>query len=77
MPRKWAPETISHELKEEHRAETEELQPPLRVISTLRGERARKNIRRGLRERMHDAKVKAKDKLKDHNFGAPTDSEKK
>jgi P-type Ca2+ transporter type 2C len=61
--KKWAPETISDDDQEQHRAETPGVHKPLRTLTTLRGSRATKNIRRGLRERMHDAKEKAKDKM--------------
>lgn len=37
---------------------------PLRILTSLRGERARKHIRRGFREYMHDQKVKVKEKTK-------------
>lgn len=37
-------------------------QAPLRILTSIRGERARKHIRRGFREYMHDQKVKVKEK---------------
>jgi Ca2+-transporting ATPase len=62
--KKWAPETISEKLRKEHEEKEDLLRPPLRTLTGLRGARARKNIRSGLRERVHDAKQKAKDALK-------------
>ena len=42
-----------------------EFETPLRTLSILRGERARKHIRRGFREYMHDQKTKVKEKTKE------------
>jgi P-type Ca2+ transporter type 2C len=42
---------------------------PLRILTSLRGERARKHIRRGFREYMHDQKVKVKEKTKEKTKG--------
>lgn len=64
--KRWAPETITPDKLEAHRRNTmgvgEDVRPPLRSLSTLRGDRVRKNLRtgRGFREYMHDQKVKAK-----------------
>ena len=43
----------------------ESLKPPLRVLSAMRGQR-----HQGFRERMHDAKVKAKDKIHHHEHSS-------
>lgn len=64
--KRWAPETITQAKLEAHVRDTAEVgehaRPPLRSLSTLRGDRVRKNLRtgRGLRDYMHDQKVKAK-----------------
>ncbi|TPX12156.1 uncharacterized protein E0L32_007042 [Thyridium curvatum] len=74
--KRWAPETISEELRRQHADEKgvwvtdsegeKEFRPapPLRVMTSIRGQRVRENIKRGrgFRERMHDAKQAAKDK---------------
>lgn len=73
----WVPEASSKEPMEEPHAEAEERRPPLRAMSAVRGERARKNIRYGLRDRMHDAKAKAKDKLSGHRPVVSTNGENK
>ncbi|KAK5659316.1 hypothetical protein OQA88_1409 [Cercophora sp. LCS_1] len=39
--------------------------PPLRILTSIRGERARKHIRRGFREYMQDQKTKVKAKAKE------------
>ena len=44
-------------------------QAPLRILTSLRGERARKHIRRGFRQYMHDQKVKVKEKTKEKTHG--------
>ncbi len=49
------------ELEEARRdREDKDLKPPLRIMSGLRGQRARKNIRRSLKEHLHDAKANVK-----------------
>jgi P-type Ca2+ transporter type 2C len=63
MRKRWAPETISSQLQKEHHEEMSDIRPPLRTLTSLRGARARKNIHRGFRERMHDAKVHMQDKI--------------
>jgi len=45
-------------------SDDESFEPPLRMLTSLRGERARSNIRRGFREYVHDQKAKAKRKAK-------------
>ncbi|ROW04736.1 hypothetical protein VMCG_04813 [Cytospora schulzeri] len=68
--KRWAPETITPDKLEAHKRNTMELEdnprPPLRSLSTLRGDRVRKNIRtgRGFRNYMHDQKVKAKEAVR-------------
>lgn len=68
--KRWAPESITPSKMEAHRRNTAELEegirPPLRTLSTLRGDRARQNIRggSGFRAYMHDQKVKAKKVMK-------------
>ncbi|KAK0648555.1 hypothetical protein B0T16DRAFT_388755 [Cercophora newfieldiana] len=47
-----------------------EFEAPLRILTSLRGERARKHIRRGFREYMHDQKVKVKEKTKEKTKAA-------
>lgn len=56
--KKGAPEAISKGLKQER---LEEFKPPLRVMSALRGPRVKRHV--GFREKMHDAKVRAKSKV--------------
>ncbi|ROV99672.1 hypothetical protein VSDG_03041 [Cytospora chrysosperma] len=66
LRKRWAPETITPAKLEAHRRNTmdmeDNIRPPLRTLSTLRGDRARKNIRtgRGFRGYMRDQKVKAR-----------------
>lgn len=68
--KRWAPESITPSKMEAHRRSTFELEegirPPLRTLSTLRGDRARQNIRggSGFRAYMHEQKVKAKKAIK-------------
>ena len=67
--KRWAPDTITPSALEEHRRATMELEdkrPPLRTLSTLRGDRARKNIRtgRGFKGYMHDQKLWAKEAVR-------------
>ncbi|KAI7776388.1 hypothetical protein LA080_005420 [Diaporthe eres] len=68
--KRWAPESITPSKMEAHRRNTVEMEegirPPLRTLSTLRGDRARQNIRggSGFRAYMHDQKVKAKKAMK-------------
>lgn len=62
LRKRWAPETISHKLKEQH--QEEEFKPPLRVMSTLRGKRVQQHV--GFRARVRDAKIKTKEKVRDH-----------
>lgn len=64
--KKWAPETISSDLEEQHRAEVDGIHPPLRVLTGIRGARARKNMRVGMREYLHEKKVQAKAKMHGH-----------
>ncbi|KAF9879095.1 p-type calcium ATPase [Colletotrichum karsti] len=58
--KKWAPESISEKRLEEHREFAEGKEPPLRALTGLRGNRAQTHI--PFRQKMHDAKVKAKKK---------------
>ncbi|KAK2597240.1 hypothetical protein N8I77_013101 [Diaporthe amygdali] len=68
--KRWAPESITPSKMEAHRRNTVEMEegirPPLRTLSTLRGDRARQNIRggSGFRAYMHEQKVKAKKAMK-------------
>ncbi|KAJ9136606.1 Calcium-transporting ATPase [Pleurostoma richardsiae] len=64
--KRWAPETISQDMEARRQKEEQEaqFQPPLRVLTGIRGKRARSNIRRGVREYMHDQKTKVKEKTK-------------
>lgn len=68
--KRWAPESITPSKMEAHRRNTFELEegirPPLRTLSTLRGDRARQHIRggSGFRAYMHEQKVKAKKAIK-------------
>ncbi|KAK0610689.1 hypothetical protein B0T17DRAFT_621150 [Bombardia bombarda] len=48
--------------------------PPLRILTSIRGERARQHIRRGFRQYMHDQKVKAKVVVKEVVSGSRTAS---
>lgn len=67
LRRRWAPKTMIPDTLEAHRHSSMKLEvdnrPPLRTLSTLRGDRVRKNLRmgRGFRDYMHDQKTKAKD----------------
>ncbi|KAK7738324.1 plasma membrane calcium [Cytospora paraplurivora] len=68
--KRWAPETITPNTLEAHRRDTTDLEldnrPPLRTLSTLRGERVRKNLRTGsgLKVYMHEQKAKAKEAVR-------------
>ena len=72
--KRWAPETISEDDHKQHKEEVE-FAPPLRTLSTLRGKRAAHHIR--FRDRMHDAKVKAKDKMNGSTHALVSNGEKK
>jgi P-type Ca2+ transporter type 2C len=72
--KKWAPETIDDKLEKEHREETEGLHPPLRIMTGLRGPRARNHV--GFRQKMHDAKVIAKDAINPNKSASSSDNEK-
>ncbi len=64
--RKWwlgSDDIPGHPEPEDHRDEVADFRPPLRTLTSLRGARARNNIRVGFRERIHDAKVKVQGKL--------------
>ncbi|KAF6813603.1 calcium-translocating P-type ATPase [Colletotrichum sojae] len=58
--KKWAPETISEKRLEEHRDFVDGKEAPLRTLTGLRGSRAQTHI--PFRHKMHNAKVKAKEK---------------
>lgn len=58
--KKWAPETISEKRLEEHRDFVDGKEAPLRTLTGLRGNRAQTHI--PFRHKMHNAKVKAKEK---------------
>ncbi|KAK1753752.1 hypothetical protein QBC47DRAFT_387062 [Echria macrotheca] len=58
----------SREPTKQKSSHEEPFQPPLRILTSLRGERARSNIRRSFRQYMHDQKVKAKRKVKEHEL---------
>jgi P-type Ca2+ transporter type 2C len=79
LRKQWAPETIGEGQQKEHEPESEEFRPPLRVMTTIRGPRARNFV--GFRQRMHDAKERVKERAKDkiHNGknGSSSDVEKR
>ncbi|TEA13833.1 Calcium-transporting ATPase 2 [Colletotrichum sidae] len=70
--KKWAPETISDKRWEEHREFVEDKEALPRVLTGLRGNRAQ--VHSPFRQKMHNAKVKAKEKahLGSHHFVTPS-----
>ena len=68
ITRKWAPqdaEAAQATGKEDQASDSDdpEIRPPLRALTSIRGSRVRNNFRTGWRAKMHDAKVRAKDKM--------------
>jgi len=57
--KRWSPESITAADKKEH--EEEQFAAPLRTLSMIRGKRPTQHI--GFRDRVHDAKVRAKEKM--------------